>query len=130
MLATGETYVNTPYKARAENYEEMWNFIIEDLEAAAGLLGWKPYNNQYGRCTKGMALAYLGDAYMWKAYRVPDKATECYKSAESGSKTLDCTGLTAALEALSNAVMLSPIDIHASPQAHAVAARSADRVFQ
>ncbi|MDH6304680.1 hypothetical protein M2459_001416 [Parabacteroides sp. PF5-5] len=86
MLATGETYVNTPYKARAESYEEMWDFIIEDLEAAAALLSWKPYNGQYGRCTKGMALAYLGDAYMWKAYRCPDQANECYKKAETALK--------------------------------------------
>ncbi len=92
MLATGETYVNTPYKARAETYEEMWNFIIEDLEKASELLSWKPYNSQYGRCTKGMALAYLGDAYMWKAYRCPDQATECYQKAESALKQVLTSG--------------------------------------
>ncbi len=86
MLATGETYTNTPYKERAKTYEEMWDFIIEDLETAAGMLSWKPYNSQYGRCTKGMALAYLGDAYMWKAYRCPEQANECYKKAEIALK--------------------------------------------
>ncbi len=91
MLATGETYSNTPQKARAKNYEEMWDFIIDDLTAASELLSWKPYNNNYGRCTKGMALAYLGDAYMWKAYRVPEKAKECYDAAEKALKqVLDC----------------------------------------
>jgi hypothetical protein len=91
MLETGETYTNTPYKAKAETYAEMWDFIIEDLTAAADLLTWKPYNNQYGRCTKGMALAYLGDAYMWKAYRCPEQATECYQKAEQALKqVLDC----------------------------------------
>ena len=91
MLATGETYANTPYKERAKDYEEMWNFIIEDLEAAAELLTWKPYNSQYGRCTKGMALAYLGDAYMWKAYRCPESANDCYQKAEKALKqVLDC----------------------------------------
>lgn len=91
MLATGETYTNTPYKERAKDYEEMWNFIIDDLEAAAELLDWKPYNSQYGRCTKGMALAYLGDAYMWKAYRCPEQATECYTKAEAALKqVLSC----------------------------------------
>lgn len=83
MLATGETYATTPHKAKAESYAAMWDFIIEDLDTASGLLDWKPYNNQYGRCTKGMALAYLGDAYMWKAYRCPEVATECYKAAET-----------------------------------------------
>ena len=73
MLSTGENYTNTPTKARAETYAEMWDFIIEDLKAAAELLDWEPMDGQYGRCTKGMALAYLGDAYMWKAYRCPEQ---------------------------------------------------------
>lgn len=91
MLQTGETYVNTPYKARAQSYEEMWDFIIDDLKQASDLLAWKPYQSNYGRCTKGMALAYLGDAYMWKAYRCPDVATACYQEAEKALKAvLDC----------------------------------------
>lgn len=83
MLATGETYINTPAKARAETYEEMWDFIIDDLKVAVDELEWDPLNGQYGRCTKGFALSYLGEAYMWMAYRVPDKATENYTLAES-----------------------------------------------
>jgi len=75
MLATGENGANTPLKAKAETYAEMWDFIIEDFKAANELFDkckdpWKPWDNEYGRCTKGMALAYLGDAYMWKAYRI------------------------------------------------------------
>lgn len=70
MLATGEDYSTAPEKAKAETYEEMWNFIIEDFQDAANNLDWKPMNGQYGRCTKGMAKAYLADAYMWKAYRL------------------------------------------------------------
>lgn len=88
MLATGEDFNNTPNKAAAETYEEMWDFIIEDFEAAAGLLSWKPYNDEYGRCTKGMAKAYLADAYMWKAYRCPDKAADCYKKAKAELKDI------------------------------------------
>ena len=72
MLATGENYSNTPQKARAETYVEMWDFIIEDFKAAAEMLDWAPMDGQYGRATKGMALAYLGDCYMWKAYRLTD----------------------------------------------------------
>lgn len=83
MLATGEDFSNTPVKAAAETYEEMWDFIIEDLAKAAELLDWTPYNNQYGRCTKGMAKAYLADAYMWKAYRCPETAADCYNKAKS-----------------------------------------------
>ncbi len=95
MLATGENGANTPLKAKAESYAEMWDFIIEDFKAAAELLEWAPWDGEYGRATKGMALAYLGDAYMWKAYRLspegsngvtgtgvaPTTPDECYKLA-------------------------------------------------
>ena len=81
MLATGESYSTHPQKAKAETYAEMWNFIIEDFAAAADLLDWKPLDGEYGRCTKGMALAYLGDAYMWKAYRCPEEAAANYQKA-------------------------------------------------
>jgi len=103
MLETGETYTNTPEKARAETYVEMWDFIIEDLSAAADLLDWKPLNGQYGRCTKGMALSYLGDAYMWKAYRLTDGANgqtqdaamakECYQKAQSAFNQVLTSGV-------------------------------------
>ncbi len=81
LLITGETYMTDPNKAKAETFEEMWDFVIKDFEEAAQLLDWKPFQGQYGRCTKGMALAFLGDAYMWKAYTVPEKAQECYQKA-------------------------------------------------
>lgn len=92
MLSTGENYINTPQKARAETYTQMWDFIIEDFKAAADELDWQPMDGQYGRATKGMALTYLADAYMWKAYRLTtgangqtqDEATAktCYQEAE------------------------------------------------
>ena len=86
LLATGENYSNTPTKARAKDYAEMWDFVIQDFEAAANLLTWKPYNGQYGRCTKGMALAYLGDAYMLKAYRTGDNSL--YEKAKAVFKQI------------------------------------------
>ena len=88
MLNTGEDFNNTPNKAAAKTYEEMWNFIIEDFQAAADQLDWKPYNNEYGRCTKGMAKAYLADAYMWKAFRCPDQAAQCYAKAKQELKDI------------------------------------------
>ena len=81
MLATGENYINTPAKARAKDYAEMWDFIIDDLKAAVDELNWDPEDGQYGRCTKGFALSYLGEAYMWKAYRVPAEANANYQLA-------------------------------------------------
>lgn len=93
LLITGENYNNTPTKPRASSYEEMWDFVIADFKAASELLDWKPFSGtfkngvrqkdqpQYGRCTKGMALTFLGDAYMWKAFTCPDKAAECYQKA-------------------------------------------------
>ena len=86
LLVTGENFNNTPSKPRAKDFEEMWDFVIKDFEEAAELLDWEPFDGlsgvaQYGRCTKGMALTFLGDAYMWKAYTCPDKAQECYQKA-------------------------------------------------
>jgi starch-binding outer membrane protein, SusD/RagB family len=81
MLATGENYINAPAKARAETYTEMWDFIIDDLKIAAGELDWNPLSDEYGRATKGFALSYLGEAYMWKAYRVPAEANANYTLA-------------------------------------------------
>jgi len=86
MLATGETYINTPEKARAKDYTEMWDFIIADLKTAAEELEWDPMTGQYGRCTKGFALSYLGEAYMWKAYRVPEQAKANYTLAAAAFK--------------------------------------------
>ena len=98
MLPTGENYNNTPTKPRAETYAEMWDFVIEDFKAAAELLDWEPMDGQYGRATKGMALAYLADCYMWKAYRLTDgdnglgkdeaTATKCYEEAEKALKQI------------------------------------------
>ena len=94
MLATGENYTNTPTKARAETYSEMWDFIISDFETAANELDWAPMDGQYGRATKGMALAYLGDSYMWKAYRLTDGANgqtqDAAQAQQLYAKAADC----------------------------------------
>ena len=88
MLAEGENYINTPTKAKASSYEEVLDFIIKDLEAAIPLLDWAPRDNTGGYATKGMALAYLGDCYMWMAYRCPDKAADCYAKAAAAFKQI------------------------------------------
>lgn len=66
MLMEGETYSGSPNKARTETVEETWDYIIEDLEYALDILDWKPWKNEYGRVTLGMAKAYLAQAYMYK----------------------------------------------------------------
>ena len=95
MLATGETYSNTPTKARAQSYAEMWDFIIDDFKAAAEELDWDPMDGQYGRATKGMALAYLGDAYMWKAYRLTDGANGITDTGAAPTTAAECYRLAA-----------------------------------
>jgi hypothetical protein len=95
MLAAGETYNNTPTKKRAETYAEMWDFIIEDFKTAVDLLDWKPMHGQYGRATKGMALAYLGDAYMWKAYRLTDGANGITDAGKAPTTAAECYKLAA-----------------------------------
>lgn len=92
LLITGENYLTHPNKPKAETFEEMWDFVIKDFEEAATLLDWKPFQGQYGRCTKGMALAFLGDAYMWKAYTVPEKANECYQKAYAAFQQIISSG--------------------------------------
>ena len=95
MLATGENGANTPLKAKPETYAEMWDFIIEDFKAAANLLEWAPWDGEYGRATKGMALAYLGDAYMWKAYRLTDGANGITGAGEAPTTADECYKLAA-----------------------------------
>ena len=75
-MLTEEDNFGDPEKARAATYTEMWDFIINDFKQAAEKLDWKPLDGEYGRATKGMALAYLGDAYMWKAYRMSDGSND------------------------------------------------------
>lgn len=66
MLETGETYSNTPSKARPETEDGSWSLILEDLEYAAGILDWTPRNNEYGRITKGFCLGYEAEALMYQ----------------------------------------------------------------
>jgi hypothetical protein len=72
MLTTGETYSSHPGKERG-TAEEAWAIIIDDLEYARDVLDWQPWNGQKGRVTKGMAKAYLAQAYMYMA-NVNDRA--------------------------------------------------------
>jgi hypothetical protein len=64
LLKTGETYSTHPGKERGTT-EEAWNMIIEDLEFARDQLDWQPWKGEKGRVTKGMAKAYLAQAYMY-----------------------------------------------------------------
>ncbi|MDR3132748.1 MAG: RagB/SusD family nutrient uptake outer membrane protein [Prevotellaceae bacterium] len=73
MLVTGETYSSNPGKERG-TAEEAWSVIIGDLEYARDILDWTPWNNQKGRVTKGMAKAYLAQAYMYMA-NINNRAT-------------------------------------------------------
>ena len=66
MLRTGETYSTHPGKERG-TVKEAWGMIIEDLEFARDILDWQPWKGQKGRVTRGMAKAYLAQAYMYMA---------------------------------------------------------------
>lgn len=65
MLETGETYANTPSKARPATEEDSWNSILEDLSYAANILTWTPRKDEYGRMTKGFCLGYEAEAEMY-----------------------------------------------------------------
>ena len=47
--------------------EDAWNFIIEDLKRATSLPATRDADN-VGRATSGSAYAYLGFAYLTRAY--------------------------------------------------------------
>jgi hypothetical protein len=102
MLAAGETFSNTPNKAAAATDDEMWDFIIADLKDASDALNWTPQNNEYGRCTKGMALSYLGEAYLWKAYKARVNGEGDTKSKEN---------ITLAAAALKKVIDEGPYDL-------------------
>jgi len=83
LLEPGENYLNTPAKSNDISDADLWDKIIEDFATAASKLDWTPLDGEYGRATKGMALAYQADALMWKAYRCPDQADKCYAEAKT-----------------------------------------------
>lgn len=65
---TDQSDLSAPLSERAE----AWDFIISDLEDATGL----PTNHDsdhLGRATKGAAYAYLGFAYLTRAYEEPSQ---------------------------------------------------------
>ena len=65
---TGQTLENLHSIPYPDSEMEVWDFIIADLKKAADLLDWQPRDGVKGRCTKGMALSYLGEAYLWAAH--------------------------------------------------------------
>ena len=65
MLMTGETFTDSPSKPRAATTAETWQLIIEDFDFAAKNLSWQAWKGETGRITRGMAKAYLAQAYMY-----------------------------------------------------------------
>lgn len=60
--------------------EEAWDFIVGDLQKATALP--ESYNSDnVGRATSGAAYAYLGLAYLTRAYETPEKKEEYLKKA-------------------------------------------------
>ncbi len=77
LLVEGDTYNTCADKPRCDSEEEVWNLIVSDCRRAAEVLDWTPEANQYGRVTKGTALAYQAKAEMYlKNY---EEAKKLYK---------------------------------------------------
>jgi len=89
MLMTGDTYSNSPSKPRS-TAEDAWKLVISDLEFARDNLpqDYTPRNGQIGRVTKGMAQAYLGQAYMY-AKRWDDAKKELKAVIDCGKYELN-----------------------------------------
>ena len=90
VLDPNDNYTDTKEKAQPEDDKAMWTQVIDLFEAAAKDLDWKPYNGEYGRVTKGMALTYLGDSYMWMAYRLGGDDMTKPEVKEYIQKAKDC----------------------------------------
>jgi hypothetical protein len=87
MLKTGETYSTHPGKERGTT-AEAWEMIIEDLEFARDILDWQPWRNEKGRVTKGMAKAYLAQAYMYMA-NISDRQSWFQKAKKELKEIID-----------------------------------------
>lgn len=70
--------LNKPLSSR----EAGWDFIISDLKKATALPASHPAENM-GRATCGAAYAYLGFAYLTRAYEEPSKKEEYLREALS-----------------------------------------------
>ncbi|MEG1585712.1 MAG: RagB/SusD family nutrient uptake outer membrane protein [Bacteroidales bacterium] len=57
-----------------------WDFIIQDLKIGTGLIDKRPAL-ELGRATKGAAYAYLGWAYLTRAYEEPSRKQEFLTAA-------------------------------------------------
>ncbi|MCP3894681.1 MAG: RagB/SusD family nutrient uptake outer membrane protein [Bacteroides sp.] len=68
---TSQDKLSKPLSTR----EAAWDFIIEDLKKATALPAKRETNN-IGRATSGAANAYLGFAYLTRAYEIPEKKAE------------------------------------------------------
>ena len=89
----GETLINIENKEYPANEEEVWAYIIDNLSSAADFLSWQPRDGINGRPTKGMALSYLGEAYLWRAYlarqKGEDDKTFVNKAREALAQVID-----------------------------------------
>lgn len=61
---------------------DAWDFICEELAEAGSLLPQTRPSSETGRVTKGAAYAYLGWAYLTRAYEESTQKTEYLKLAE------------------------------------------------
>lgn len=70
ILSPGQSFTElSDNGGEAGNAVQVLDTIISDLTFAAANLEYTPRNGQYGRVTKGMAQAFLAEAYLWKEYR-------------------------------------------------------------
>lgn len=69
---TSESDIDQPLAER----DYAWDFIVEDFKYAAGNLPMTRGDSDKGRATSAAANAYLGFAYLTRAYEEPERKTE------------------------------------------------------
>ncbi len=84
IYITDESQISKPLSERST----AWDFIIGELEASTNDLPLKQTAARTGRATKGAAYAYLGYAYLTRAYEDVSKKGDYLAKAEAAFKNV------------------------------------------
>lgn len=95
---TSESQAHKEFSTR----EEGWNFICTELERAAKLLPVERPTTETGRVVKNVAYAYLGWAYLTRAYEESAKKDEFLTKALTALNSVKGAELESDFEALFN----------------------------
>ncbi|EKU90686.1 RagB/SusD family nutrient uptake outer membrane protein [Bacteroides oleiciplenus] len=101
FLQSGKAGEEQVHKALSSRMEA-WDFICKELDKAVGLLPQDRPSSEAGRVTKSVAYAYLGWAYLTRAYEESSKKAEYLTLAEKALKQVTGYELESNYESMFN----------------------------